>query len=210
MRKLAMLFLIQALFIGSAYAAPSRAGLNDVGLELAGMIPNDSANDSTIVVSSNISHGINDWFAVGFEAGWGEMGTDDVTGSGVTIAGPDITGVPLFGDLIVRGHSEDRSWEPYAVLGLGTVIWSIDDTTASGAAAGSVQTDIGTDFAVKLGGGIDWFLNNNWIVNINAAYVFSSPEATVTATASGSSATVTDEVDLDYWTVGGGVKYLFS
>jgi outer membrane protein W len=133
-----------------------------------------------------------------------------VSASGVTIAGPDITGVPLFADLIVRGHSEDRSWEPYGVLGLGTVIWSIDDTTASGATAGSVQTDIDTDFAVKLGGGVDWFINNNWILNFNAAYVFSSPEATVTATAAGTSATVTDEVDLDYWAIGGGVKYLFS
>ena len=49
-----------------------------------------------------------------------------------------------------------------------------------------------------------------WIVNFEAYYVFNQPDAEITVSVPGFSATESDELDLDYWTVGGGIKYLFD
>lgn len=211
MRQLVSLFLISLMFIGTASAAPSRVGKNDIGLNVSAAISQDDELDTAAAINGSFSHGVNEWFAVGLSAGWQDFESDSTTSAGITIDGTEITGVPLFVDLIARAPASEQSFTPYGVLGLGTVIWDIDETTATGLGATiATQTDVDTDFAVKVGGGVDWFVNENWAINFEAAYVFSNPEATVTATAAGTSVSVTDEIDLDYWTVGAGIKYLFS
>ena len=103
---------------------------------------------------------------------------------------------------------ENQSINPYGVVGLGAVIWNADDTTTN--LGGKLTTDINTAFATKVGGGFDWFINNNWIINFEAAYVFNRPDVNQTFTLGTASASISDNVKLDYWTIGGGVKYLFS
>ena len=211
MRKLAILFVVSLILAGTAYAAPSRVGKNDVGLNVSAAISQDDELDTAAYVGGSFSHGINEWFAVGLSVGWQSFDSDSTSSGNVFIPGAEITGVPLFADFIVRVPASESSFTPYGVLGLGTVIWDIDDVTAtvSGVPV-NTQTDVDTDVAVKIGGGVDWFLNDSWIVNFEAAYVFSNPKATVTASASGATASTTDEIDLDYWTVGGGIKFLFN
>jgi outer membrane protein W len=109
--------------------------------------------------------------------------------------------------MILRVPVGDSPVQPYGVVGLGAIFWNIDDTTSSNGV--TVTTDIDTAFGVKVGGGVDWFVNDHWIVNFNGAYVFNDADGTATASAGGATASVTEKFDLDYWTVGGGLKYLF-
>lgn len=193
-----------------AVAAPERTGRWDAGVSVAGAIPSDGDIDGTTQVGGSVAYGVTEWFAVGFSGGWQNHDIEGTTNSGITVQGTEVTGVPLFGDLIFRVPTGDKPFTPYGVVGLGTVLWDIDDTTASAAGVPvSVITEVDTEFAVKLGGGIDWFLNDHWIVNFDAAYVFNNPNAVVTATVLGTSASTSENIDLDYWTIGGGLKFVF-
>lgn len=194
-----------------AYAAPDRVGKIDVGINVSGAIPTDAEADGGVAVGGDMAYGVNKWFAVGFSAGWQGTKLKSVTDGVVTIAGTDVNGVPIFGELILRLPIENQQFVPYGLVGLGTVIWSVDDTTATdGIHTAKVGVKANNAFAVKLGGGFDWFLNNNWILNFDAAYVFDRADVTGTVTSGGLSASATEHQKLDYWTIGGGVKYLFD
>jgi hypothetical protein len=206
-KKAAVLIAVLALMSASAYAAPDRTGKVDIGVDVAAAIATDSDTNAGVYVGGNLSYGFNEWFAGGVSFGGHVADIDDVTSSGVTIFGPDVSEFSIFGDMILRVPVGDSPVQPYGVVGLGAIFWNIDDTTSSNGV--TVTTDIDTAFGVKVGGGVDWFVNDHWIVNFNGAYVFNDADGTATASAGGATASVTEKFDLDYWTVGGGLKYLF-
>ena len=210
MRKLVMMFIVLMLASTAVYAAPDRTGKIDAGITVSGAIPTDNSIDSTVYVGGNLAYGVCQWFAVGFSGGWQDHGSKDLDlGGGTTFLGPDFNAVPLFGDLIVRVPVEQQSFIPYGVVGLGSVIWNVADTRDT--AGNTYKTKVNDAFALKLGGGLDWFLNKNWILNFESAYVFNRPDVTLTASNGSTSASATvNQVKLDYWFVGGGVKYLFD
>ena len=210
-RKLVMMVMVLMLVSAVSYAAPDRTGTVDVGINVSGAIATDSDINSTVYVGGNIAYGVNQWLAVGFEGGWQTHSSNDATDSGITLFGPDFTAIPLFGDIIVRVPIENQQITLYGIVGLGTVIWDVDDASFNVAGVGgTVKTKVDSTFATKAGGGFDWFINKNWIVNFEAAYVFNRPDVTSTASIGGVSVSAVDNTKLDYWTVGGGVKYLFD
>ena len=190
-----------------AYAVPDRTGKVDLGVEVAGAIATDSDTNAGTYVGGNASYGFNEWFAAGISFGGHAADIDDVTSGGITIFGPDTSEFSVFGDFILRVPTGSNPIVPYGVVGLGVIFWNIDDAATN--AGVTVATDVDTAFGVKVGGGVDWFVNDHWIVNFNGAYVFNDADATLTATGGGATASVSDTLDLDYWTVGGGLKYLF-
>lgn len=205
MKKFFLFLLCFFASAASADAAPERVGHWEAGALFSAAIPSDDELESAFQVSGNLAYNVNEWFAVGFSGGFQEHTVDAETIGAVTISEYDVTGVPLFLDLITRMPAQEK-FQAYGVLGLGTVLWEIDSVTArSGAAAVTATSDVETEFAAKVGGGVDWFINNNWMINIEAAYVFSNPEASVTVTGISG----TEDVELDYWTVGAGLKFVF-
>lgn len=191
-KKAAFIFMLAAVFASSAYAAPNRTHKLDVGVNVSGAIPDDSEVDGTVYVGGSASYGLCEWFAIGVSSGWAEFEESE---------GPfsfDETAIPLFGDLIFR-IPMDNQIQPYGVIGLGVIFWNVD-TNIPG-----LNVDVDDAFAAKFGGGVDWFVNDNWIVNFEFAYVTSDADAT--ATFNGASATANGETD--FWMVGGGLKYLF-
>jgi opacity protein-like surface antigen len=211
MRKLILTLAMLALATAAVYAAPDRTGKIDVGVNVSGAISTDNDIQSTAYVGGNIAYGINKWVAIGFEGGRQKHGSDNVSDGGTTIFGPDFAAIPLFGDIIVRMPIENQQVTPYGIIGLGTVLWDVDSASFNSAGVGgTVETKVGSSIAVKVGGGFDWFINDNWVVNFESAYVFDRPDVTATASINGISASAIDQVKLDYWTIGGGVKYLFD
>ncbi len=207
-RVFAVTLMGLAVVAHTAFASPDRTGKIDMGVNVSSAFSTDSEVNTAAYVGGNIAYGVNKYFAVGFEGGWQRHEIDDVTDSGITIFGPKLSGVPLFGDLIFRMPIENQNIVPYGLVGLGTVLWSIDDTSATGGVL--VNTKVSDAFAVKLGGGFDWFLNDNWIINFDASYVFDRARETQTASLGGLSVSASQNAKLDYWNVGGGIKYLFS
>ena len=173
-----------ALAAVASNPATNRAGRTDVGFNVAGVFSDENDLDDSVFLTGSVAHGLNEWLALGFEVGWAERNLSD----------DDLTAIPLLVDLIVRVPNESAV-VPYGVGGVGAIVWDVEDDDLDD------LEDIDASFAAKLGGGIDWFLNERWIVNVEAAYVFTDEDIEIT---SGSRS-----VELDYWTVGGGLKYLF-
>ena len=201
--KVVILIALLTMIAASVYAAPDRTGKWDAGINISGAIQTDSDLDSTVYAGGTLAYGVNEWLAVGIESGWMKSGSELNLGGGVKLDAGDLTGVPLLGDVILRAPIKDSSVNPYGIVGLGAIFWNFDESALFKAAG--VQVDIDTSLAVKLGGGLDWFVNDHWILNFEAAYVF--VDADVTAKAGG--ITATDTTSADYWTIGGGLKYLF-
>lgn len=190
----AALFLM--VMAATAYAAPDRVGKVDVGFNISGAIPRDGDLDSAAYYGGSFAYGVTDWLALGAESGWAQFSASD---AGITI---DQDTVPLFGDIILRVPTGDSQLKPYGIVGLGVLF--VDASTN----ISNISIKADTSFAAKFGGGVDWYINNNWALNFEASYVVSNVDGTVTNTSTGASASVSG--DSDYWMVGGGVKYLFS
>lgn len=179
----------------AAFAVPDRTGKFDMGVNVSGAIPDDDTVDGTVYVGGSFAYGVTNWLALGAEAGWAQFDESD---AGITF---EETAVPIFGDIILRVPMECQV-QPYGIVGLGAIVWNVDHNISN------VDVEIDTAFAAKFGGGIDWFVNDNWIINFEASFVTSDADATVRNTVTGASATAQGETD--YWMVGGGLKYLFS
>jgi hypothetical protein len=195
-RKIGLFIALIALCVSNnAYAAMTsdRVGKWDIGVNVSGAIPTDSDVDSAAYVGGSLSYGVQDWLALGAEAGWAQFGE---SAPGINL---DENAVPIFGDIIFR-YPTSSEWKPYAIIGLGVIVWNIDSNISG------LNVDVDTAFAAKFGGGVDYFMNDNWALNFEFSYVTSSADATATF----NGATATASGDTDYWMVGGGVKYLFS
>lgn len=167
---------------GPMAADLNRAGRNQIGLDLAGAIVDKDISDA-LYVGGDWSYGVNDWFAIGAEAGW--EGTDFDFGD------EDLDIVTVFGDLIARGSVPGWAAVPYGVIGFGVLHASSD--------VENFDSD-DTSFAMKFGAGLDWFLTRNWLLNFEVAYIATGGDLPA-------SNGVTE--DLDHWRIGGGLKYAF-
>ena len=194
-RKTAFVVALVALCVTSAYAAPDRTGKSDLGFNVSGAIPDDDDTDATVYLGGQYAYGVAPWLALGAEAGWAEF---DDSEAGFTA---EETAVPILGDIILRVPTESQA-QFYGIVGLGVIVWNVDTNIPN------VDFDVDTAFAAKFGGGVDWFVNDNWILNFEFSYITSDADATARNTVTG--ATISDTGETDLWMVGGGVKYLFS
>ena len=167
--------------MGGESLAPDRVGRWDLGVGISAAM-NDGADDSSFI-SATISYGVTPYIGIGIEGGWQEA--DGASGN------ETIGYVPILADIILRIPTVHEAIVPYGVLGLGGAGVYAERDNAD-------DTD-DTGFAWKLGGGIDWFINNNWIFNFEFAYW--DIDVDLPATSLGS--------DTNFWTIGVAIKYLF-
>ena len=205
-RKTAALFVVFLSFAcASAQAAPSRAGKTDMGLFFAGAFPPDHDVSSAFYAGGNLAYGINDWLGIGFSGGYQDSDTTFTNTGGARLQKNGWSTISLFGDILFRGYHEDWAAIPYGVLGLGTLISHPHGTSSLNGA--NLEVKSVDSFAVKLGGGIDFYTSETWIFNIETAYVIATSDARATNKTTGA---VIDSRNLDYWFVGAGVKWQFS
>ncbi len=169
--------------VDQVYPMTDRTNRNDFGITVASGLSNDDV-DEALYVGGVYSHGFSPWFALGLEAGWQEADFD-------TTDDNDLAMVTVFGDIIGRLPLANSPIVPYGVIGLGA-IHAYTDTSSN--------DDDETAFAAKLGLGLDWFLNSNWILNFEGAYIATGAEI---------NAGTTNTAELDHWRVGGGLKYAY-
>ena len=188
-----------------ASPAPDREGVADVGLHIWGILPSDSAIDTNVYVGGSVAYGINPNWALGLESGYFQTNADlNIAVANVSGDIGDLQGVPLFFDIIYRHTASGGPVTPYTVLGLGAVFWRFDENTTVREANSGVDAD--PSFAAKLGLGVDWFLTDNVIFNFEGSYVWTPEEITT----DNNTGTTVDKSDLNYFTLGGGIKYAFS
>ena len=181
----------------ACYAVPATGNKADIQFNVSSVIYQDGEVDDAESFFGRWVYNFNDYLAIGVEGGfYTDSGIDEV---GVDDAGELTDIATVFGDLIARYPTgENCPVLPYVVAGVGGVFWG-----ASAEVAG-VDLNVDDAFAVKVGGGVDWFIDDHWAVNFEGAYIFTGEE--VIATGPGDT---TGHSDLNHVVFGVVVKYLF-
>ena len=204
MRKMAMVMGMLLMSSTCVFAIPDRAGKVDVGFNIGGLLPDSGSLDDGVYYGGSVAYGVNDWFAVGIEGGYGDAGTSFVIGRATHNA--KISRIPLFMDLIFRCNKfTDSNFIPYGVVGLGALF-----TDAHGfgtLTSANLKLDVDNSFAAKFGLGVDWFVNDRWVLNVEASYVWAAADANIKDLSGGGTV---DSANMDYWMIGAGAKYLFD
>lgn len=93
----------------------------------------------------------------------------------------------------------DSAFSPYVGAGVNYTLPYAED------AAGGAVTKLKADgsFGYSLQAGFDYWLNDNWGVNVDVKKIFVDVDASV------NNGAITGKVDLDPWVVGTGVSYRF-
>jgi outer membrane protein W len=204
MRKLILIFMFMS-FTSSAHAVtPDRIGRVDVGVNLSGAFSTDGDVDSSYYIGGNVSYGIYEWLAVGMSTGWTEGDAESSLSNGQEIESGDFRTIPLLVDFYFRWYRREEPYVPYGVVGLGVMFHRFDEN--EDLAGRGIDIDDESGFGARLGLGLDWFVNDSWIVNVETSYFFSSTDLDSDSTSS----VIAEGPDTDYWLVGGGVKYLFN
>ena len=204
MRKIALIAGMLIASYGCAFAMPDRTGKTDVGFQIGGLLQGTEKLDSALYLGGSAAYGVNEWFAVGLEGGYSDQSTS------IPLSGTEQQGkigrIPLFLDLILRyTKMPDVNYVPYGVLGLGALFTDVHGTGTF--QSSNLKLDVDNSFAIKMGAGVDWFINEKWALGLEASYVWVDSDANVISLSNGRTI---DSTNLDYWTLTGGVKYLFD
>ena len=196
MKKYFGLMMVAILLSGSANAhaamssasAPDRVGHVDWGVGVSAAF--NESSDTAPFYSTTLAYGVTPYIALGAEAGWQEAdgeAADETVGI-----------VPILADIIIRIPDVHESIVPYGILGLGIGGVYVEDDNGTGPLNNGDDSD-DTGFAWKLGAGIDWFINTQWILNFEFAYWDVDVELP---------GTILDD-QTSFWTLGVALKYLF-
>ncbi len=193
MKRSVLIALVLCLFGATAYAAeaPDRVGRWDLGVYGAGAM-NDGEVDDAGYIGMSMSYGMTPYIRLGVSSGWQESDVDNAseveTGS-----------VDVMGDIIIQNPYLHDTLVPYLIVGLGVIGTYVTDE--NGIAPTNNGDDVDdTSFGWKIGAGLDWFVNDNWIVNFQVAWLDSSNDLP---------GTTIDGDGGDYFLVGGGLKFAF-
>jgi outer membrane protein W len=195
------ILILYIISVTAAAFAEDLTGRFNVGIIGGGIFPSDADIDETYYVGGNFAYGINNYLAVGAEAGY----TNWENKEGGTDYG-DVNAVPLFADLYLRYPLEIdiNTFVPYVIGATGVVFWDYDESSLLTNNGISVNMD--AKLGLKVGAGIDFFVDNNFAINIEGDYVWSDADVSIAAVGTVAAATV----DTDYWIVNGGLKYYFD
>lgn len=199
-----MIVMILVLLMGSLTVnafAQDLGGKVTLGVSGGGIFPKDSDNDNTSYIGGNLTYGINEVLAIGVEAGYASW---EAKYEGNDYG--DMSIVPLFADLYLRAPIElaENMLVPYVVGGIGVIFWDFDESSYLEDQEGTIDMD--AELGYKLGGGFDYYLTDNFAINVEGSYVWSDADATA-INADGD--VLEGTFDTDYCMVTGGFKYQF-
>ena len=204
MQKFFLMILMILVSAMSVSAAEDRTGKTDLNFQIGGLLSTNSHSDNGAYYGGRVTYNFKDWFAVGLEGGYSDTTTRFTIDP--TEYRSHISYIPLFFDLMFKyTQNQDYNYVPYGVLGLGMLFTDVHGTGTLNDS--NFKMDINNSFAIKLGAGIDWFVNSNWALNFEASYVWAAADANLVNLTSG---TAVDSASMDYWTLLGGLKYLFD
>lgn len=202
LKRSAAVFVIACCWASAAFAEVERVGEVEVGLNVSAALSPENETSDSVYVGGNLAYGVTEWVALGISGGWKESNLE-VDVNQQKLDSGDLRALPLFGEVIIRiPAAPQTSFHPYLVGGIGGVFWHLDES--SQLKSQGLSSDVENGFAFKLGGGLDWFVNDRWLVFFEAAYIVSDADVRVRNAAG---ADVGESNDIDFWTVGGGIKY---
>jgi opacity protein-like surface antigen len=146
--------------------------------------------DDSLGVNGGVGYRCHRYFSTEMELEWIEGFDTDISQPGVGKIGtldPD----PKTITTNFKGYLPYGRIQPYALAGFGIMFATISANDVSG--SGLIVTEKFRSFALRLGGGVDFYATENVVLNIGAEQVIPTGRGK----------------DLDYISVGWGVQYRF-
>lgn len=197
LKKIGLVVLCLAIISTASFAAPSRLGKLEGGVNVSGILPDEDIDDTTYV-GGTLNYGLYEWLAIGGEVGWSDSNIDI---DGINLG--DLSAVPVLANAIFRFQNESQV-VPYGKVGAGVIFFNFDESSLLNTL--NIDIDVDDAFAIKIAGGFDWFLNDNTAVNFEIGYLFS--EADISGSLAGTSLG-NDKINTDHLIIGGGLKFIF-
>lgn len=204
MKRTLFVLLTLTLCTAHSYAGAERNQKVDLGFNLSGLSTSSNNIGESMLISAGVSYGMNDVLALGISGAYTEVGFKANPPLGL-VDGLDLRMTPIFGDIIFRVPTGELPFTPYAIFGLGVMLSQAKGTDPLLARNANTRTH--DAFASKLGGGLDWQINSKWSYNFETAYVLTGARLEIYNTSTNQQI---ESNDLDFWYIGGGVKYLFD
>ena len=129
----------------------------------------------------------NDRFSVEIGLEWVDDFSGKIIKTGNGEVAASITFAPIVGTINLKGYLLTGRYQPYGLFGVG--LMAIDSVTKSPATSRQTTGLV----ALRFGGGIDYYLTRNWVLNAELDYIYSA----------------TDIDTLDYLSLGFGVSYRY-
>jgi opacity protein-like surface antigen len=146
--------------------------------------------DDSLGVNGGAGYRCHRYFSTEMELEWIEGFDTDLSQTGVGAIGsldPD----PKTITTNFKGYLPYGRFQPYALAGFGIMFATISANDVSG--SGLITTEEFRSFAVRLGGGVDFYATEHIVLNIGAEQVIPTGRGK----------------DLDYISVGWGIQYRF-
>ncbi|HTL70353.1 MAG TPA: OmpW family outer membrane protein [Candidatus Eisenbacteria bacterium] len=175
----------------------------EAGFDVAGAFPTDP--QSEVLLTAELDRALNPQWALGVSVSWTDPNFK-ADGAGFTdLNAGSVTMIPVFFDIIYRFKTADKTLRPYFDLGVGGVFASHHGQRDLN--PNNLNAEAQDGFAMKFGLGVDWDAWEDWVWNVEGGYVWNDASLTVRSNVDNSE---TDNIDLDYWYLGGGLKYQFG
>jgi len=218
--KKVLLFITGFAFIVSgtlsAAYAEDIAGRSAIGVGYANVSPDEGDIDDGTLMSINYTRGVNNNLSIELSLGEAVL---DVNPGDIPVDLGEATVRPL--QVTAQYRIPSGNLSPYVGAGLGYYFNDFDlsgeaeDAIAqvridSGDPTFDLDVDVDDSFGFHIDAGVDYFVNSNFALNIDARYFWSQADAKMTETRLGTPDEIgDDEIDLDSFVIGVGAKYFF-
>ena len=172
-KLLAVLIVISVVMFSSGSIFAENVSLGDkinLGVNCSVVIPTEDEAGTGVYVGGLLSYDILKYLAVGIESGYLQS---DIRQEiyGISIKTGTLRGAPLLGDIIVKAPIEMDKFTltPYGIVGIGVLFSDFAESGIVKDIGASIKTD--TAFAMKFGGGIDFYVIKNIALNFEASYL---------------------------------------
>ena len=220
--KKVLLFITGFAFIASgtlsAAYAEDIAGRSAIGVGYANVSPDEGDIDDGTLMSINYTRGINTNLSIELSLGQADL---DVRLGDMPVDLGEFTVKPLQVTAQYRIPSGSSPLSPYVGAGLGYYFndFDLSDDAKDAIALYRINNsdptfdldvDVDDSFGFHIDAGVDFFVNSNFALNIDARYFWSQADTKMTETKLSVQKEIgPDDADLDSFIIGVGAKYFF-
>jgi len=183
-----------------------------VGARLSYYTPDDTTiegvkfdPDETILFEGNLTWLPINWLSLEFTVGYGKTDIDAEV-MGLSVEFGEIEQIPLLLTGRLHWWSSDSKFTLYGGGGIGYYINDFSLSSIFLTVEPGLSVDADDSFGFHLAAGLEYFIADNWAFNLDLKYIWN--EADFDTSVSGVPAG-TDEIDLDAFLFGIGIKYYF-
>lgn len=214
-KKIVIVFCSVTLFFLSSNFCFAQPPDNNwgIGARISYYVPDDSTIDTTkfdpddgILFEGNLTWFPINWLSLEFTGGYTETDVNLEEPGFYSGDFGELEQIPLLLTGRLHWWSSDSSFTIYGGGGIGYYLNDISVSSTFLAVNPGFTIDADDSFGFHIAAGLEWFFTANWALNLDLKYIWNEADFD---RRSPSDPPATEEIDLDAFVVGIGIKYYF-